>query len=182
MQLDQFDNSDFDRGRGRMIEALWRLFEGLLLNSWLPGSAWRMALLRAFGAEIGKGVVIKPHVRVKFPWKLVIGEHSWIGEGAWIDNLARVEIGSHCCVSQGVYLCTGNHRWDRVSFDLLTQPIRVEDHAWIGAFVKIGPGVTVGEGAVLSLGSVTSRDLDGWGVYSGNPAVLVKKRTIEDEG
>ena len=133
MRLDKFNNSGFSRGRSFLVETAWRIAEGLLLNSFLPGSAWRAALLRVFGASIGKGVVIKTHVRVKFPWKLSIGEHSWVGESVWIDNLTDVHIGNHCCISQGAYLCTGNHRWDRETFDLEARPIRIEDHCWIGA-------------------------------------------------
>ena len=170
MQLDQFDNSDFDRGASRLVEAAWRIVEGLLFSSWIPGSGWRVFVLRMFGAKIGEGVVIKPRVRVKFPWKLEIGEHSWIGEAAWIDNLDRVSIGAHCCLSQGVYLCTGNHRWDDPSFSLETLPIRIEDQCWIGADAKVGPGVTCGQGAVLTMGSVASTDLEAWSICSGIPS------------
>jgi hypothetical protein len=89
---------------------------------------------------VGTGVVIKPHVRVKFPWKLYIGDHSWIGESVWIDNLAQVTIGSNCCISQGAYLCTGSHRWDRDTFDLVTKPIVIEDQCWVGAMARVAPG------------------------------------------
>jgi len=114
--------------------------------------------------------VVKPYVRVKFPWKLSIGDHSWIGERAWIDNLAEVRIGAHCCLSQGAYLCTGNHRWDRDAFDLVTGPICIEDHCWIGARASVAPGVTCGEGAVLAMGSVAVHDLRAWHVHRGCPA------------
>ncbi|MFC1719544.1 putative colanic acid biosynthesis acetyltransferase, partial [Pseudomonadota bacterium] len=87
MHLDTFDNSRFERGRPWFVEVLWRVAEGLFLNTWVPGSGWRSSLLRMFGAELGTGVVIKPYVRVKFPWKLSVGDHSWIGEDVWIDNL-----------------------------------------------------------------------------------------------
>lgn len=170
MRLDRFDNAAFDRGRPRWVEALWIVFDGLLFRSWLPGSAWRVALLRAFGARVGQGVIVKPRVQVKFPWRLTIGDFSWIGEGVWIDNLGEVRIGSHCCLSQGVYLCTGNHRWDSESFDLEVQPIRIEDQCWIGAKAQIAPGVHCGEGAVLSLGSVATSKLEAWHIYGGVPA------------
>ena len=176
MHLDKFDNSHFDRGKPRWVEALWRVLEGLLFNSWLPGSGWRVMLLRLFGAGIGDGVVIKPHVRVKFPWKLRIGNHSWIGEQAWIDNLAEVHIGNHCCISQGVYLCTGNHRWDLDTFDLEARPITIGDHGWIGAMSKVGPGVVVEQGAVLLLGGVAPGKLESWSIYGGSPAQLIRKR------
>lgn len=178
MRLDTFDNSNFERGRPAWVEAAWRLAEGLLLNSFVPGSGWRAALLRLFGASVGRNVVIKPHLRVKFPWRLSVGDHSWLGEQVWIDNLADVEIGSHCCVSQGVYLCTGNHRWDRESFDLEAVPIRIEDRCWIGAGAKLGPGVVCREGAVLTLGSVAVAELEPWQVHSGNPARALKARPV----
>ena len=176
MHLDKFDNSNFDRGRPWLVEALWRLVEGLFLQSWLPGSGWRVAVLKLFGAKLGTGVVIKPHVKVKFPWKLRVGNYSWIGEEVWIDNLAEVQIGSHCCISQGVYLCTGNHRWDQDSFDLETSPIRIGDHCWVGAMSRLGPGAVVQEGAVLLMGSITSATIESWRIYGGMPAKLIRER------
>jgi putative colanic acid biosynthesis acetyltransferase WcaF len=176
MQLDEFDNSDFDRGSSRLVEALWRIAEGLLFASWIPGSGWRRSLLRLFGARVGRGVVVKPRVRVKFPWRLCIGDHSWIGEGVWIDNLAEVRIGAHCCLSQAAYLCTGNHRWDRADFALVTGPIDIEDHCWIGARASVGPAVTCREGSVLSMGSLAVEDLEEWTVHAGSPAVPRKPR------
>lgn len=129
-----------------------------------------------FGARVGTGVVIKPHVRVKFPWRLSVGDHSWIGEGVWIDNLDEVSIGSHCCISQGAYLCTGNHRWDRGSFNLETTPIRIEDQSWVGAGACIGPGVTIAEGSVVTLGSRVVESTTAWSVNSGNPASFTGAR------
>ena len=125
--------------------------------------------------------MIKPHVKVKFPWKLKVGDHSWIGEKAWIDNLAEVHVGSHSCISQGVYLCTGNHRWDRDAFDLEATPIHIGDHCWIGAMCKIGPGVVVHEGAVLLLGGVASADLEAWSIYRGVPAQRLRQRPRDQQ-
>jgi len=169
--LAEFRNPEFSRGRSRAVETLWLAVQWAFVSSWLPGSAHRRAALRLFGAKIGAGVVIKPGVRVKFPWRLEIGEHSWIGEDVWIDNLAPVVIGADCCVSQGAYLCTGSHNWKSRTFDLITKRIRVEDGAWIAAKAVVAPGVVVGEGAVLGLGSVATRDLAPSGVYRGNPAI-----------
>ena len=160
-----------------VVEALWRITEGLLFGSWIPGSGWRVAMLRMFGAQIGRGVMIKPKVRVKFPWKLHVGDHSWLGEGLWIDNLAEVSIGDHCCLSQGAYLGTGNHRWDRDSFDLKTSPIRLENHCWIGAMALVAPGAVCGEGVVLTMGSMAKGELAKWQVYSGSPATIIKPRS-----
>jgi putative colanic acid biosynthesis acetyltransferase WcaF len=114
--------------------------------------------------------MLKPGLKIKFPWRLVVGDNTWLGEDVWIDNLAPVLIGADCCISQGAYLCTGSHDWSKSGFDLITKPIRIGDRAWIAARAIIGPGVTVGEGAVLGLGSVASGDLAPWTIYRGNPA------------
>lgn len=176
MRLDQFYTSGFDRGASRWREALWLAVSGLLFSTWLPGSKWRAALLRLFGARIGRGVVIKPRVLVKFPWRLSIGEHSWIGESVWIDNLAEVSIGDHACISQGTYICTGSHDWASESFDLIVTPIAIGAKAWIGAKSLVAPGCEVGEGTVLTLGSVATGYLEPWMIYSGWPAIPVKHR------
>jgi putative colanic acid biosynthesis acetyltransferase WcaF len=176
MKLSEFDNRAFERGRPSWVEACWRVLEGLLFASWLPGSGWRAGLLRLFGARIGRGVVIKPRVRVKFPWRLEVGDHSWIGESVWIDNLAPVRIGHDCCLSQGAYLCTGSHDWVARRFDLVVKPITIADRAWLAAGSRLAPGVAVGEGAVLGLGAVATGDLQPWTIYAGNPAVPVRER------
>jgi putative colanic acid biosynthesis acetyltransferase WcaF len=134
--------------------------------------------LRLFGARIGEGVLIKPGVHVKQPWRLEIRDHSWIGERAWIDNLDDVRIGAHVCVSQGAYLCTGNHDWSDPGMRRVTAPIVVEDGAWVGAFARIAPGVTIGREAVVTIGSVLVSNADPRGIYRGNPAELVKERVL----
>jgi putative colanic acid biosynthesis acetyltransferase WcaF len=168
----------FVRGRPALVELLWIIVQALFVSSWVPGSWHRRALLRAFGARIGDRVVLKPGVRVKFPWRLTIGDNSWIGELTWIDNLADVRIGADCCISQGAYLCTGSHHWSQPGFDLITAPITLETGAWIAARACVGPGVTLGRGAVLGLGSVAGRDLDAWTIYAGIPAAPVRRRAI----
>lgn len=160
MRLDRYDASGFDRGRAAWVEGLWWIVQGSLFSTWLPGSDWRVALLRLFGARIGVGCVIKPRARVKFPWRLVVGDHVWIGESVWIDNLAEVRIGSHCCLSQGVYLCTGNHDHRDEAFRLLTAPIVLEDEVWLGAMSVVAPGCTLPRGTIAPLGSrITRRSL-----------------------
>jgi len=166
------------RGCPLWLEACWLAAQALLLSSWVPGSAPRVWLLRLFGAKVGRRVIIKPRVRVKFPWRLAIGDDTWIGEGVWIDNLARVDVGSHCCLSQGTYVCTGNHDWGRATFDLFARPVTVRRAAWLGARSVVGPGVTVGEGAVLCLGGVATKDLESWQVHRGSPAVAVRRRIV----
>lgn len=173
--LGDYQNDWFDRGRPLWVDALWILVS-LFVSSTLPGSSVRVFLLRRFGAEIDQGVVIKPRVRIKFPWRLAIGRNSWIGEGAWIDNLADVKIGQDCCVSQGVYICTGNHDWSQPSFDLKVEPVILEDGCWLGAFSKIAPGVTIQRSAVVAMGAIVFSDVDENMVVSGNPASVLKSR------
>lgn len=180
VRLELFQNAAFDRQRAAYVEALWVLVQAALVRSFIPGSAHRRFLLRLFGARVGRGVVVKPGVRVKFPWKLEVGDHSWIGEGVWIDNLAPVRIGANCCISQEAYLCTGSHDWSKPSFDLIVRPIELADGAWVAARALVGPGVTVGEGAVLLLGSVARKSLEPWTIYSGNPAQPVRKRELKE--
>ncbi|HDZ23418.1 MAG TPA: colanic acid biosynthesis acetyltransferase WcaF [Desulfobacteraceae bacterium] len=178
VRLDRYDPSGFDRGRSKWLEMCWLLIQALFIGSWLPGNGMRIGLLRLFGAKIGKDVVIKPGLKVKFPWRLQIGDHCWLGEGVWIDNLDLVIIEDHCCISQGAYLCTGSHDWSRETFDLITKPIHIGKGAWLGAFSRVAPGTVIGAGAVLALGSTGQGNMEEWTIYQGVPAKAVRKRTI----
>ncbi|CAN5894829.1 putative colanic acid biosynthesis acetyltransferase [soil metagenome] len=135
--------------------------------------------LKAFGAKIGQGVLIKPFVNIKYPWLLELGDHIWIGEQVWIDNLAMVTIGSNVCLSQGAFLLTGNHNYSKATFDLMVKPITLEEGVWIGARAIVCPGVICGSHAVLAVGSVATSNLDSFGIYSGIPAVKIKDRYFE---
>ena len=135
-------------------------------------------MLRLFGAKIGKGVLIKPYVTIKYPWYLEIGDFTWIGEHVWIDNLAQVKIGAHVCISQGAYLLTGNHDYKKSGFDLIVKDITIEDAVWIGAKSVVCPGVICKTHSILSVGSVLSNDMEPYGIYKGNPAIKIKDRKI----
>ncbi len=177
MKLESYKTGGYSPGRQLFTQlAWWYVGEPLVRSGLLPFSPLKVALLKLFGARIGRGVRVKPGVRIKFPWRLEVGDHSWIGERVWIDNLATVSIGSNCCVSQGAYFCTGNHRWDSPQFELVTGPIHLADHVWIAAQAIVGPGITVGEGAVLTLGSVATMPLEPWSICSGNPARKTAER------
>lgn len=181
IRLSSFNNEWYLPGRSSFWQATWFLVGSPLLRSAvIPFSGFRTRLLRLFGAEIGKGVVIKPGVRVKYPWRLRIGSYSWLGEDSWIDNLANVEIGSNVCLSQDTYLCTGNHDWTDPSFGLIVKPICVEDGAWIGARSIVCPGVHVGQAAVVSAGSVVNRNVPPDEIHSGNPAAFVRRRKVQE--
>ena len=131
-----------------------------------------------FGAKIGKGVVLKPNINIKYPWRLRIGNHSWIGEGVWVDNLEDVIIGANCCISQGALLLCGNHNYKKSTFDLMTGKIILEDGVWVGAKAIVCGGVVCMSHAVLSAGSVATSELEAYSVYQGNPAVKIKEREI----
>lgn len=181
MHLDRYDKGNYTPGAPFLYLICWYLIGCPLLRSRvLFSSRTKRLILRLFGARIGRGVILKPGLRVKFPWRLSIEDWSWIGEDVWIDNLAAVSIGSHCCISQGVYICTGNHRWSEDSFCLDARPIRIESHSWIGAKSCLGPGVTVREGAVVTLASVATQSLDAWTINQGNPAKAIGVRKMRD--
>ncbi len=179
VELSQFSNPQFDRGAGVVKEALWLLISRGLFQ-WCPFSfsALKRAVLRAFGASVGAGVVIKPGVKITFPWKLRVGDHVWLGEDCWLLNLASITIAGDVCISQRAFLCTGNHDYTAAAFDLVAREIQVESGAWVGAAAFVGPGVTVGSHAVLAAGSVAGKNLEPFGVYRGNPAVFVRKRVM----
>jgi len=179
VDLSSFNNKWYKPGNP-VKRFLWYFINVLFIkNGWFPFSGFKRFWLKVFGAKIGKGVVIKPNVNIKYPWKLIVGDHVWIGENVWIDNLDTITIGNNCCLSQGVLLLCGNHDYTSSSFDLMVKPIVLEDGAWIGAKAIVCPGVTVGTHAVLSVGSVATKNLEPYGIYSGNPASRIKERVIE---
>lgn len=158
----------------------WYLVNIVLFNNpFLPLSSFKRFLLRLFGAKIGTGVVIKPSVNIKYPWKLNVGANTWIGEHVWIDNLGQVTIGSNVCISQGALLLCGNHNYKKSSFDLLVGDIILEDGAWIGAKSVVTGKVVVGSHAILTAGSVASSNLESYMIYKGNPAIAIRQRNIE---
>jgi putative colanic acid biosynthesis acetyltransferase WcaF len=178
-RLDRYDNSWYSPGGKPLSRLLWYFVNALVLNSALiPVSGLKVALLRLFGATIGQGVVIKPCVNIKYPWRLHIGNHVWIGEEVWIDNLEQVTIGDHCCLSQGAMLLCGSHNYKSAGFGLITKPITLESGSWIGAKALVAPGVTCGSHAVLSASSVATTNLAPYTIYQGNPAVAKRSREI----
>lgn len=179
VDLSSFNNSWYNPGRGFLIRTLWHFVNTIFLQCPLnPSSKLKITVLRLFGAKIGEGVVLKPAINVKYPWDIQIGNYSWIGEGAWLDSLAPITIGSHVCISQGVYFCTGNHDWSDPAFGLVVKPIVIEDGAWVGARATVLPGVTVRSHSIIAAGTVIAKDTEPYMIYSGNPAVAVKERII----
>jgi putative colanic acid biosynthesis acetyltransferase WcaF len=182
VDLASFDNSHYAPGRGRGVRAAWWIVNGLVFLSWLPWpSRLKAALLRAFGARVGRGVVIKPRVNIKYPWHLRIGDHAWIGEAVWLDSLAGIDIGAHACLSQACLVETGNHDWSRTTFDLRVQPVVIEDGAWAAVATVLLPGSRLASHAVLAGGSVLSGPTEPFGIYSGQPARRVGTRRLHTQ-
>ncbi|GHT53474.1 colanic acid biosynthesis acetyltransferase WcaF [Bacteroidia bacterium] len=179
--LSSFNNSWYHPGQNATIRLLWYFANVLFFRSpFNPSSGVKVFLLRLFGAKIGKDVTVKPAVNIKYPWRLTIGNHSWIGENTWIDNLADVVIGNNCCLSQGAMLLSGNHNYKKSSFDLITGNIVLEDGVWIGAQSMVCPGVTCKTHSVLSVHSVATADLESYTIYQGNPAKEIRQRIITE--
>jgi len=142
---------------------------------------WRRFLLRAFGARIGKGVLIRPSANVTYPWKLTIGDWSWVGDHATLYTLGEITIGNNAVVSQHAYLCAASHDYIHPTFDLYAKPIHVESEAWLAAHVFVGPGVTIGRGAIVGACSVVLRDVPAKMICAGNPLRVLRERPTEAE-
>lgn len=168
-------------GAGKLKQVLWYFINVIFfINPLNVSGGIKRFWLRAFGARLGKGVVLKPAINIKYPWKLSIGDYSWIGEKVWIDNLTNVKIGKNVCLSQGAMLLTGNHDYSKVTFDLMVKGIVLEDGVWIGTKSIVCPGILCKTHAVLATLSVATKDLDTYTIYQGNPAVPVRQRVISN--
>jgi putative colanic acid biosynthesis acetyltransferase WcaF len=177
--LSAYNNHPYHPGGNIIKRALWYYINTVFFKSGLlPVSGLKVILLRSFGSHVGNGVIIKPYVNIKYPWLLSIGNHTWLGEGVWIDNVARVTIGNNVCLSQGAILQTGSHNYKKATFDLITGAIIIEDGVWIGCRAIVNQGVTVASHAVLTSGSVATKNIDPFSIYQGNPAAKVRSRTI----
>jgi putative colanic acid biosynthesis acetyltransferase WcaF len=158
---------------------LWHYTSIIFFKSGIfPFYGLKIFLLILFGAKVGKKVLIKPFVNIKYPWFLILRDFVWIGENVWIDNLAEVLIGNNVCLSQGAMLLTGNHNYLKPAFDLSVKEIIIEDGVWIGAGAVVCPGVMCKSHSVLMVGSVATKDMEQYTVYQGNPAEKIKNRII----
>jgi putative colanic acid biosynthesis acetyltransferase WcaF len=167
-------------GRAAWRAQLWWLFERLFV---LPTPqymfGWRRLALMLFGAKIGNHVLIRPGVRVTYPWNLTIGDYVWIGDNVTLYSVAEISIGSHSVISQEAYLCAGTHDYRDVSFRFVSAPIRIARECWIGARAFIGPGVEIGHASVIGAGSIVMKNVDAATIVAGNPAKWVGTRTTE---
>lgn len=179
VDLSKFNNDWYKPGN-IYKRFVWYLKNLFILKTSIPyPNRLKVFTLKFFGAKVGKGVIIKPCVNIKYPWLLEIGNNTWIGENVWIDNLGKVKIGNNVCISQGALLLCGNHNYKKETFDLIVGDITLEDGVWVGAKALVAPGVTMKSHSILAAGSVLTSDTEEYGIYQGNPAVLVRKRVIE---
>jgi putative colanic acid biosynthesis acetyltransferase WcaF len=180
VELKKYNNDWYKPGKNVLILFIWYCINAALINTYfLPSSGLKKFLLRMFGAKIGKGVVIKPKVNIKYPWKLIIGDYTWVGEKVWIDNLGQVTIGNNCCLSQEAMLLCGNHNFKKATFDLIVKPITLKDGSWVGAKSVVCPGITLENNSILAVGSIATTNLEANFIYQGNPAVKIKERIIK---
>jgi putative colanic acid biosynthesis acetyltransferase WcaF len=161
----------------RARRLLWNITWLILFRlSPRPFHAWRAMLLRLFGATLGPESRFYPRAKVWAPWNLICADHVAAGDGVEIYNPSPMHFASHVILSQDAYLCGATHDYNDPAFPLVSYQMHFSAYAWICARASVGPGVNVGEGAVLGLGSIATRDLAPWTVYAGNPAVIIRER------
>lgn len=179
IDLSKFKVEEDFRGRSAFVVQLWWLVQSLLINAspqFMYG--WRRFWWRIFGAKVGKNVLIRPTAKVTYPWKVTVGDHSWIGDCVELYSLGSIEIGSNSVISQHSYLCAGTHDYRKIDFPLIAKPIRIEDGAWVAAGCFIAPGVVVGRGAIVAARSVVLDDVAPATICAGHPARIVAQRPI----
>jgi putative colanic acid biosynthesis acetyltransferase WcaF len=177
-RLASFNNNWYKTGGSVLASIIWYFVSVVFFKSAFPINAVKVLLLKMFRARVGENVIIKPHVNIKYPWRLNIGSHVWIGEHVWIDNLADVCIEDNVCISQGAMLLCGNHDYKKTSFDLIIGNITLKKGSWVGAKSIVCPGIVMGSHAVLTVGSVATKNMSDYTIYQGNPAQAVKERVI----
>lgn len=178
VDLSLFDASKgLDREVSVFKEICWYLVKMLFFLSAFPfPSSFKRGLLRFFGARIGKSVVIKPRINIHMPWKLSVGDYSWLGEETFILNFEKVFIGNNVCISQRVFLCCGNHDFSDKGMAYRNGPITLSDGVWVGASCFVGPDVLIGVDSVVCAASVVTKSLGENGIYKGNPVAFVRPR------
>lgn len=141
---------------------------------------FRAWLLRRFGAQVGHSTIIRPTVTITYPWKVSIGDHAWIGDDAVLYSLGPIRVGAHAVVSQGAYLCAGDHDYQALSFPIRGPAVVIQDEVWVASGAFIGPGVTIGQGAVIAARSTVLNDMPSGMVCAGHPCQPKKAREMRD--
>lgn len=175
--LSQYNTPKNFRGRTKIVVQLWWLTQSILFNNSpqvLYG--WRRFLLRLFGAEIGKGVIIRPSVQITYPWKIKIGDYSWIGDNVVLYSLGEIKIGSNTVISQRSYLCTGSHDYSKIDFPIFSKKISIGNQCWLATDVYVGPGISIMDGTIVGARSSVFKDLPSNKICLGSPAKIIKDR------
>ena len=164
------------RGGNAIKVQLWWAVQATIF-AWSPQVLyrWRAFLLRLFGAKIGKNVVIRPSVKITYPWKLTLGDYAWVGDEVNLYTLGEITIGAHSVISQKSYLCTGSHDHASQHFTINATPIVIGEKCWLATDVFVAPGVTIGDGAVVAAGAVVTRDVPAATVVGGVPARPIRR-------
>ena len=168
------------RGRSPVYVQLWWIVQSSIFKH-SPQFAYglRRSLLRIFGAQIGKGVIIRPSVTVTYPWKVSLGDYVWIGDDVVLYSLGPIEIQSNAVVSQKSYLCTGDHDYKDPNFRIRARKITIESEAWVASDVFVGPGVTIGHGSVIGARSTVLQNMPSNMICKGYPCKPIKRRLTE---
>ncbi|MCF7559607.1 putative colanic acid biosynthesis acetyltransferase [Sabulilitoribacter multivorans] len=168
------------RGKPKFIVQLWWVVQkSLFRTSPQVLYGWRRFLLRCFGAQIGKKVIIRPTAQITYPWKIIIGDYSWIGDDVVLYSLGKIEIGSNTVISQRSYLCTGTHDYTKIDFPIYAKKITIKNQCWLATDVFVAPGKTIKEGCIVGARSSVFNDLEEFSIYAGTPAKLIRKRKVE---
>jgi len=179
MELDKFTVPKNFRGRNGVVVQLWWLVQSLLFRS-SPQImyGWRVFLLRLFGAKIGKNVIIRPSAKITYPWKLEIGDNSWIGDNVELYTLGLITIGSNTVISQKCYLCTGSHDYNSPTFDIYEKSISIGNSCWLATDVFVAPGVNISDNCVIGARSSIFKSLAANSLYRSHSEIMMKKRDI----
>jgi putative colanic acid biosynthesis acetyltransferase WcaF len=179
-ELDKFKLPNNFRGKNAFIVQFWWLVQAIFFRTspqFLYG--YRRFLLRLFGAKIGKNVIIRPSVQITYPWKISIGDYSWIGDDVVLYSLGEIDIGNHVVVSQKSYLCAASHDYTKSDFPIFSKKITIKDQCWLATDVFVAPGITIEKGTVVGSRSSVYKNLPANKVCIGNPAVIIKNRICE---
>jgi len=175
--LGSFELQNGFRGRSRIYVQLWWLIQSTLFGcSPQFMYRWRVFLLKSFGAKIGSNVLIRPSARVTYPWKVRIGDNSWIGDNVTVYSLSDITIGADVVISQRSYICAATHDYSKTSFDMIGKKVTIEDQVWLATDVFVAPGINIGRGAVIGARSSVFKDVPPGTMSVGNPSIVVRSR------
>ncbi len=178
VRLDLFNKKNgLDRGKNKFVEILWYLIKMIFFLSFFPWpNRLKVLILNLFGAKIGKDVVIQPNVNIHFPWKLEIGNNSWIGQGCLLLNFEKISIGNNVAIAHRIFICCGNHNFRDITYSYMNKPVKIKDGVVVGSNSFISPGVFIGTDSVITAGSIVTQSMPSNMICSGNPCKPIKQR------